>query len=1427
MNRLAFFHGFARLIAIAAFFTTTLLSAQAAPNDRAAFLEAAAQRPGVLYTLELPDGQSGVIYKNGIAKIYSADFSQVETRVVPGLANSAPGAVGTPSKAQVKLMLSRAPRSPYLSNEVVVVFNSGVHGTRDVVDVSATRLAATKAAKGASRSPAQPPAYTNNAAVNAVLAHLGVDRSERLFRQASQGQLHAMSENAAAVSGRPQLDISNVYELHVTAASVPKAVTLLRQSGAVVYASPAFRVATMHSLSVPVKNISREAAQALAVHQPQHAYSSSLPSNYALQSSLQSLLNTPGLSAAAAYDEIVSQFHQLPGTGEIITNVSIGDIDDGSTGSCAGFARYYGPTTIVQDGQHYIDWPSMPLIAAYTADQNGNLDGMGTVCQVDPYLDEVGLDFSMMAPLPHDQQRAGEVGTGVTDLLGIAPGATYRLVVPHSSTPTQIDIIGALLGAALQQPRPDVITASLGFGEDIYGFPGRYLEDDPLTASVIAAIVNQYHIVVCISSNDGLRTYTNAAVSPSGGSAPTDLANGDLTRLSDIFLSTAPSRDPDTGSIDVGGTTLDDIFAAPPQNPAFKDLKSQHAFAETRFTGFTSFSSGYGSRVNVSAPSDNVISFEHELFGAADAVRVVINGGTSASAPEVAASAAVVMQVARLTGSPFAGPRAVREFLEKTGTPVPKVPQSDVHNHVGPQVNLRRAVETLLTNAHIRISRKVARVAIEQRRGQGDGDAVFQSDTDPAYIDLTGANANAWITIAPDWEGVPDDAKFELLVQPAHGGAPDTVLASTRWARLSPQEILAAAGMPFAADESRTVHLIYRATGHGRPLDADVTLTFGPTDTQSSTALAPNVPPVVHDGSIPVSYDLGDASGGTLVVSEPGRVTPYTGAIYHPAYTASVGSSKGTVNVPLNALEGGGIYGIGIQLPDGTYSDFAFTRVQPAARSAGRHCSSPALGCASPQAPAPLLSLNGSVPGHLLEIPYGSSFELSWDVSNVPGATGAMLEVSAAGPVPYGTYALFNNPGGSQRDDNGVDTGSAYYAPLPGGTSGTATLTGTAIGLVPTLFQNVRVVPVAGGTVVGEASNVSTITMDGVVPADGGYIAGVGAGGFGINGHGSDGFITSNQQDASGGIMSSLEIFDQATNAITATIISETGQQLFAAPFGIYGNDIGLYGTGSSESFAALNTVSDGQTSAWTPPLMRITDSATNQDSGTGFFIALKPSFFIGNQFRVFTSNIADNTFGPLIDVTNALHAFLPDYMGIAEDTSTHTGVLVGGSVFLIACIPPTIVTVDLDTGGVSSFPGVGAGNGQGVAVDSVTGKAAVPTNCGNIVGIYDLASRTATASVALPGEGFLNSGTYTVADPVHHLFLIAQTVPPDVDVNNNSLSSIYLLDEQGNIRARYARFSMFNTYFGLHANNLQINPETRTGYTIGLSGAQLEPFIY
>ncbi len=89
------------------------------------------------------------------------------------------------------------------------------------------------------------------------------------------------------------------------------------------------------------------------------------------------------------------------------------------------YVKAYGPTTRpATNGQRYLDLPSMPLIPTYVADPGGGLSPTESVENEDPSLGEVMLDFGVMSPLPDSLQRSGETGSGYTDLLGIAPGAS-------------------------------------------------------------------------------------------------------------------------------------------------------------------------------------------------------------------------------------------------------------------------------------------------------------------------------------------------------------------------------------------------------------------------------------------------------------------------------------------------------------------------------------------------------------------------------------------------------------------------------------------------------------------------------------------------------------------------------------------------------------------------------------------------------------------------------------------------------------------------------------------------------------------------------------------------------------------------------------------------------------------------------------------
>jgi hypothetical protein len=1415
-----------------------------------------------VYELTLPKGQTAIVRGN-LVQVFSKTHHLVAEKLYPPGArydgNGHPAVL--PAPAEIANDVMAGPQRPFVAGRVIVVYRDGVSAPRDVASVdpatlrSLRKLVATRAL-----SFPQVPAYTNNAALNRTFATLGVDRSERLFRAFNRSQLESLHASAVAAGGSA-LDFSNAYRLHISASSVQNAVKALSTLPQIAYVSPDWSVRTMRSASLPVQRNVLEAAKmrarAIASRPVDESngvelpMASHLPTNYALTSSLQSSLNTPSLGVSAAYDEIESRFNQLPGEGERITNVSIGDLDSATTNindPCYGYVSGDGPTTILQGGQRYLNLPSMPLIPTYTADDTGDLNGSGEVCGTDPSIGEIGLDFSVMAPLPHNLQRSGETGDGLTDLLGIAPGAQYRLVVPASSDPGTTDIDGAILAAALQTPRPDVITASLGFGFDEYGFPSRYLEEDPITESIVASIVNQYHIVVCIAANDGTRTYTNVAIGPSGGSAPTNTTptGGTPSSINDDELSTAPAGVLDSGSIDVGGTTLDDIFANPPQY-ATGAAVAQHAYTETRWTGFRSFSSGYGSRVNVSAPSDNIVSFTHETpqfnctfppsgppscgftGGQPDSVDVVLTGGTSASAPETAAAAAVLLQVARLTGHPFTTPQTLRKYLEQSGTPVPNVSQADSTLNVGNQVDLRSAVEGMLAKSTSASAKPhVVRVAVEQRRDYGGIDAEFMSDTNRNDIAIgTDPVTNlsdelSWITIAPDWEYVPATATYRLVV----AGHPQSILATTPWARLLPATILKAAGESASASSGETVKLRYEARNGSRIIaSTPLTLTFTGGTSTLVGALAPNVPSVVTGTTIPVKYDLTGVSGTSspqLVVSEPGRVDPATGALFRAAYTAPITGTTGTIKVPVSALQGAGIYGIGIELQGsatGTLSDFAFTRVEVNS---------------STRATAPLLASNGSAEAHTLEIPYNSSFQVHYDVKNVPNATGAQLEISAAGPTAYGNENPFNNPNGSREDNNGTDTGSIYYVPLSG-TSGTVTVNAKTAGLLPTLIHLVRVIPMRYGQAAGEASDASSVTMDGILPNDGGAING----GFAVNPGGTDGFLTSNQETAGGEILSSVETFDQISGQITGTTATSAGTtEYLLGSWGFFPNDTSMVDTepevgSASPQYNLLAPVSSNTLGAtWSPPSgLFVYDTALNTVNETAASLAFNLSVPPSQAWHVFTSNIATNTVGQTFDLSPALTSMGSPEVGTimqnpggnivaatALDVSKPGLTIIGNT---------TMVTLNLTTGALASFDdSLGHGTPEAAAIDPGTNLAAVLTTFDSGLSIYNLTSQAGAETNLGVGPDF--AGVSVSNDPTHNWFVIAEPVGQDALTNNNAISNVVVYDESGNHVETLERFSWFDgTFILLPGGGISLNPSQRSGYVSGHNGTGIEPFSY
>ncbi|MEA2688814.1 MAG: hypothetical protein QOD51_1421, partial [Candidatus Eremiobacteraeota bacterium] len=1001
------------------------------------------------------------------------------------------------------------------------------------------------------------------------------------------------------------------------------------------------------------------------------------------------------------------------------------------------------------------------------------------------------------------------------------------------------------------------------------------------------------NIVVCIAANDGTRMLTTAAVGPSGGSAPTNAGTTGTTTIDDVFLTTGPSVVPDSGAIDVGSTTLDDIFSANPQDATFASLANVKAFPETRYNGTLGFSSGFGSRVNISAPGDNISALFRDNRGY-DAVGLENTGGTSASAPEVAAAAAVALQVARLTGHPFTSAVQVRDALVATGTPVANPPQSDVPLNVGPQVSVRRIVEQLLANAGKPVQPGIARVAVHGRRSGSYianfndrfvNDAVYVTALDPSYIKLdgpftvpvqqhavswpgtdTGADLNSYITIAPDWEGIPANATYRLTV----AGQPTRVIATTPYVRLLPAQLFAAAGVALTPGMSRTMSLTYSASvGLHAIAESTFQLTFGPPAPSSRVVLAPKVPAVVSGATIPVTYDVRGYPSAQLIapslnVSFPGIGSLFfQGAGLYPYYSTPLTGTNGTINVPVSALAGAGTYTIWIDLQPGTtafnsdISELAFTRVD-----AGR---------ARP--PAPLLSLaRGGPAAHTLDVPYKSTFAVSYDVSNVPQATGAIVELSAPPPSPYfytaGFFVGFNtfrNPNGNMLDDDGVITGSLYHVQATG-TAGTVTIDPAAAKIPFTASVNVRVIPPAGGTPIGEASDTDNVTVDGI-----GSAFGAALGTAFMNPNGTDGFLNETVEIGTRQLNSAIytiEPFDLGSGTVSSVAASFSSALTEAFPivqddvaFAMSGTDFG-----SMSDYRAV-PLSAGFTSFALPPgtlpSAYVVAVASNSTPSRSAYLGF--DLLTGNLVATRGDVTTGTGFNPGIDVTALLGPNI-DYEGLptfAYDPGLDRAyILVNDGSLSCDVQSPQLITIDFAAGTASSriLP-IGAGtsnnpNGYHLAIDPTTHVAAIATQC-DLPSSADVADARAELTLVDLANGgtsrvfqhvlgldrvfhgalFLSAGDSTVVgiDPVNHLILQRSMFCPQLigrfDLNARPCLNIY--DEHGRLT---------KTVPGLFPDGLGdpqltfngVNGNTRTGVALGqpvlgmfVNSVNVQPYSY
>jgi hypothetical protein len=336
--------------------------------------------------------------------------------------------------------------------------------------------------------------------------------------------------------------------------------------------------------------------------------------------------------------------------------------------------------------------------------------------------------------------------------------------------------------------------------------------------------------------------------------------------------------------------------------------------------------------------------------------------------------------------------------------------------------------------------------------------------------------------------------------------------------------------------------------------------------------------------------------------------------------------------------------------------------------------------------------------------------------------------------------------------------------------------------------------------------------------------------GFDIDQSSDEGVLTEYQTLDNGNVLAAVETFSQTRGQILRVILRTQRRDDFIT-LGVVGNSVGLVEREHPRSlfnvvrsFLLFNPLSSNQvTGLWTPPVGTdhlVSLVSRNQGISTNAVWTMD----VSGNFRptVFSSNIAANTFGPVIEVTD------DDFTsganpGFAYDSVRKRAVL-GHSTLGNPFIPGKIATVDLTSGAFTKFTGVGLGDVNGLAVDSSTGTACTTTEIDFSVEFYNLATQTGFAQ-PLPGatQQFF-SGADVQFDPVNKVFLVAQ---PNSSTAASG-SSIHVYDVSGNLVESINGLN-FSNAFNVVPAHIALNPGKRIGFVDGpdVAAGQIQSFAY
>lgn len=336
--------------------------------------------------------------------------------------------------------------------------------------------------------------------------------------------------------------------------------------------------------------------------------------------------------------------------------------------------------------------------------------------------------------------------------------------------------------------------------------------------------------------------------------------------------------------------------------------------------------------------------------------------------------------------------------------------------------------------------------------------------------------------------------------------------------------------------------------------------------------------------------------------------------------------------------------------------------------------------------------------------------------------------------------------------------------------------------------------------------------------------------GFDIDQASNEGILCEAHDVSGNKVLAAVETFDQTTGEIIRVMRKQRSQDDFIT-LGVVGHSAGLVEwehvisfLNIERSFLIFDPLSGNRlTGRWTPPIdQKHLISAVSRNQGIDN-VAVFAEDISGDFIPVvFSSNVAANTFGPLINITdqNFTSGGNPP---IAYNPATNQAVM-GHARLGNPFVPGFIATADLTTGTFTSFTGVGLGDVNGLAVDPLTNTACTTTEIDFSVEFYDLTSQTGFAQ-PLPGaQNQFFSGADVQFDPVNRLFLVAQ----EHSSTSASGSSVHVYDVAGNLIESIDGLN-FSNAFNVVPAHIALNPSKRLAFIDGPDEGvtQIQSFTY